>query len=62
MVLMEDLVHQSKNLVLPFVNQTQNRVWFCIIMVIRVISLLMDKTALRLKPIIKMLTFVVKFI
>ena len=48
----------EKPLVLTLVNQTKNVAWFCIIMLmIIVISLLMEKKSLSLKPAIKMWTF-----
>ena len=60
--LMEDLVHQKKNFVLILVKQTQNFVLVCIIMLIIVICLQMEKKYLNLKPTIKMLTFQPNFV
>ena len=40
---MEPFVHQEKGLVLILLNQTQNLAWVCILMLIIVISLLMEK-------------------
>ena len=57
--LMEALFHQS--LVLILVNQKQNFVSVCIIMMIIVTCLLMEKKSLSLKLTIKMLTFQLKF-
>ena len=60
--LMEALVHQRKNLVLILVKRTQNIVWVCIIMLIIVVCLLMEKKYLSLKPTIKMLTLRLNFV
>ena len=54
---MEALVHQRKCLVLILVKHTQNFVWVCIIMLIKIICLLMEKKYLSLKLTIKMSTF-----
>ena len=53
---MEALVHQRKKLVLILVNQTQNFAWVCIIMLIIVICLLMEKKSLSLKSALKKLS------
>ena len=53
---MEALVHQRKKLVLILVNQTQNFAWVCIIMLIIVICLLMEKKYLSLKSTLKKLS------
>ena len=50
---MEDLNHQSKNLVLISLKQTKNFVWVCIIMLIIVVCLLMEKKYLKSKSTIK---------
>ena len=55
-VINRTLVSPGKMFVLILVKQTQNSAWFCIIMVIIVIGLLMEKKSLSLKLIIKMLT------
>ena len=47
----------NRSFVLILVKQTQNLAWVCIIMVIIVICLLMEKKSLSLKLIIKMLIF-----
>ena len=60
--LMEALVHQRKNLVLILVKRTQNIVWVCIIMLIIVVCLLMEKEYLSLKPTIKTLTLRLNFV
>ena len=57
MLLAEVLVHQRKSFFLILVKQVQNFVRVCIIMMIIVICLLMEKKPLSLKLIIKMLTF-----
>ena len=49
------LDHQGKNLL--NLKKTQNFVWVCIIMLIIVICLLMEKKYLNEKLTIKMLTF-----
>ena len=61
-VLMEALVHQRKTLVLILVKEAQNFVSVCIIMVIIVICLLMEKRSSRLKPIMEMSTFQLNFV
>ena len=55
--LMENLVHQSKRLILTLVKQTQNFVSVYIIMMIIVIFLLIEKKYVSLKSTMKMLTF-----
>ena len=50
------------SLVLISKKQRQNIVWFCIIMLIKAICLLMEKKSLSLKPTIKMLTFQLNFV
>ena len=62
LVLMEVLVHQEKSAILILVKQTQNFVWVCILMMIIVICLLMEKKSLNLKLNIKMLTFQLSFV
>ena len=59
---MEDLNHQSKNLVLISLKQTKNFVWVCIIMLIIVVCLLMEKKYLKSKSTIKMLSFQLNFV
>ena len=59
---MEDLNHQSKNLVLISLKQTKNFVWVCIIMLIIVVCLLMEKNYLKSKSTIKMLSFQLNFV
>ena len=59
---MEDLNHQSKNLVLISLKQTKNFVWVCIIMLIIVVCLLMEKKYLKSKSTIKMLSFQLSFV
>ena len=58
--LMEALAQQRKILVLILVKETQNFAWACIITLIIVICLLMEKKSLSLKPTAKTfrLTFV----
>ena len=51
------LVYQRKSLVLILLKPTQNFAWVCVVMLIIVICLLMDKKSLSLKPTIKMLIF-----
>ena len=62
MALMEVFVHQRKSSELILVNQSQHFGGVCIIMVIIVFCLLMEKRPLSFKPIIKMLTFLLNFI
>ena len=59
---METLDHQRKSLVLILLKQTQNFVSVCIMMLIIVVCLLMEKKSLSLKPTIKMLTFELNFV
>ena len=59
---MEDLNHQNKNLVLISLKQTKNFVWVCIIMLIIVVCLLMEKKYLKSKSTIKMLSFQLNFV
>ena len=49
-------------LVLILLNQTQNFVWFYILMLIILISLLMEKKFSKLKTTIKLLTFQLSFV
>ena len=56
------LAVQRKNLVLILVNKIKNVTWVCIIMVIIVNCMLMEKKSLSLKPLIKMFAFQVNFV
>ena len=49
MVLMEPLDHQRKSLILFLLKEKQNFVWVCIIMLVIVISLLMQKEIFKFK-------------
>ena len=57
LVLMAVLVQQRKSLVLLLVKQTQTFLRLCIVMLIIVIYMLIEKKYLSLKPSMKMLTF-----
>ena len=52
----------EKRLVLILVNHSQNFVYVCIIKLIRVICLLMEKKSLSLRSTIKLLTFQLNFV
>ena len=62
MVLIKAWAHQRKGLVSILVKQTQEFAWVCIIIVIIVICLLMEKKSLSLKPGINMLIFQLNFV
>ena len=57
LVLMAVLVQQRKSLVLLLVKQTQTFLRLCIVMLIIVIYMLIEKKYLSLKSSMKMLTF-----
>ena len=59
--LMENLVHPRKGLVLILLKQTQNFVLVCLLKLIIVICLLIEKKSLNLKPTKKMCTFQFNF-
>ena len=59
--LMENLVHQRKNFVLILLKQTQNFVWICIIVLIIVICLLVEKKSLNLKSTKRNVNFSTQF-
>ena len=55
------LVHQRKSLVMILIKQTQNFVFVCIIMLIILICLLIEKKSLSLKSTIKNINFQIQF-
>ena len=61
LVIMEALVHQKKNLILILVEQTQNFVWVCIIMMIIIMCLLMGKKSLTFQLNFDLEVFLIDF-
>ena len=61
MVLMEVKKYEIKSLALILVKQTQNLAWVCIIIVIMVIYLLIEKKFLSLTSLIEISTFQLNF-
>ena len=60
-VIMEALVHQKKSLILILVEQTQNFVWVCIIMMIIIMCLLMGKKSLTFQLNFDLEVFLIDF-
>ena len=61
LVIMEALVHQKKSLILILVEQTQNFVWVCIIMMIIIMCLLMGKKSLTFQLNFDLEVFLIDF-
>ena len=61
LVIMEALVHQKKSLILILVEQTQNFVWVCIIMMIIIMCLLMGKKSLTFQINFDLEVFLIDF-
>ena len=59
---MGGLVHQRMSLALVLVKQGQNFAYVCIIIVIKVICLLMEKKFISLELVIQMLTLKLNFV